>query len=46
MSSQTAVIIVIHRRNPLLRSTRVVLEYAITISIAVLASYVILGFRW
>jgi hypothetical protein len=45
VSSQTAIIIVI-RRSSLVRAARAVLEYAITISIAALASYLILGCRW
>ena len=45
MSSRTAVIIVI-QRNSVRRAARVALEYGVAISIAVLASYLILGCRW
>lgn len=45
MNSQIAVVMMV-RRNSSLRAVRTALEYAITISLAVLASYLILGRRW
>jgi hypothetical protein len=38
--------VVIVRRTSLVRAARVLIEYGITIGIALLASYLILGGRW
>lgn len=45
MNSQMTIFLIVRRASPR-RAARVALEYAVTISLAVLASYLILGGHW